>query len=350
MNHSVIRLLLTIALCYSCKLSQAITSVDTVNKEKTTINKPYEDSIKAVVAQLDVIIEREMLQKHIMGVPQNPYDRYNIDMKLRETDGVIKSFNTLGSTIFFNLKKEKTTLTVDLLESRRRNYYWTWNEFCEGKDEFQIGYSRDFNDIVIARPFMLLLHKEDNIYKAYTLDTKITNYDKISNSLKLVEKDDLVFLKDWFHLFWNSNKGSVADQYKETTSEVGNEASQSSENHSSVFEMMSNSHSDSNSKTYDVVEEMPQFPGGPVALMEYLKKSIRYPADARENAIQGRVLCSFVIEPDGSTSNIKVNRSVYPSLDKEAIRIISSMPSWIPGRTNGTPVRVNYVVQIEFVL
>ena len=323
-------------------------SIDNVAKEEAARKKQYEDSIKAVVAKLDVIIEKEMLQKHIMGVPQSPFDRYNINMKLRDTDGVIKSFNIMGSTIHFTIKKVKTPITVDLLESRIRKYYWAWNEFSEGKDEFQVGFTSDFNDIVIARPFLLLLHKEDNEYKAYTPDPKITNLSAINNSLKLVQKEDLLFLREYFQLFWNPNKGSVADQYKESTSEVGNETSQSADNHSSVFDVLSKSHSDSNSKVYGAVDKMPQFPGGPSALIEYLSRAVRYPAAAEANGIQGRVMCSFVVEPNGSISNVKVIKGVDPSLDKEAIRVISSMPKWIPGMNNGTPVRVNYSAPVTF--
>jgi len=323
-------------------------SIDNVAKEEAARKKQYEDSIKAVVAKLDVIIEKEMLQKHLMGVPQSPFDRYNINMKLRDTDGVIKSFNIMGSTIHFTIKKVKTPITVDLLESRIRKYYWAWNEFSEGKDEFQVGFTSDFNDIVIARPFLLLLHKEDNEYKAYTPDPKITNLSAINNSLKLVQKEDLLFLREYFQLFWNPNKGSVADQYKESTSEVGNETSQSADNHSSVFDVLYKSHSDSNSKVYGAVDEMPQFPGGPSALIEYLSRAVRYPAAAEANGIQGRVMCSFVVEPNGSISNVKVIKGVDPSLDKEAIRVISSMPKWIPGMLNGTPVRVNYSAPVTF--
>ena len=101
-------------------------------------------------------------------------------------------------------------------------------------------------------------------------------------------------------------------------------------------------------KVYDVVEQMPQFPGGSAALFEYLAKAIQYPEEAREKGIQGRVVCSFVVERDGSISGVKVFRSVEPSLDREALRVILSMPRWIPGRQNGAAVRVKYTVPVTF--
>lgn len=93
---------------------------------------------------------------------------------------------------------------------------------------------------------------------------------------------------------------------------------------------------------------MPTFPGGNGALMAYLSKSIKYPAIAEENGIQGRVVCSFVVERDGSVSDIRIVKSVDPSLDKEAQRVIASMPKWIPGRQNGQAVRVKYSLPVTF--
>ena len=93
-------------------------------------------------------------------------------------------------------------------------------------------------------------------------------------------------------------------------------------------------------KVFDVVEQMPQFPGGPNALFEYLSKNIKYPVVAEENGIQGRVIVTFVVERDGSITDVKVAKSVDPSLDKEAMRVVKSMPHWIPGKQNGSAVRV----------
>lgn len=101
-------------------------------------------------------------------------------------------------------------------------------------------------------------------------------------------------------------------------------------------------------KVFDVVEQMPEFPGGAAALMSWLSRNIRYPAIAEENGIQGRVVCTFVVERDGSITDIQVARSVDPSLDKEAIRVLKLMPKWSPGRQNGAPVRVKYTVPVTF--
>lgn len=103
-------------------------------------------------------------------------------------------------------------------------------------------------------------------------------------------------------------------------------------------------------KVFDVVEQMPSFPGGPQALFEYLSKNIRYPAVAEENGVQGRVIVTFVVERDGSITDVKVIKSVDPSLDKEASRVVKSMPHWIPGKQNGAAVRVKYTVPVTFQL
>ena len=101
-------------------------------------------------------------------------------------------------------------------------------------------------------------------------------------------------------------------------------------------------------KVFDVVEQMPAFPGGPNALFEYLSKNVKYPAIAEEKGVQGRVIVTFMVEKDGSITKVKVAKSIDPSLDKEAVRVIRNMPHWIPGKQNGSAVRVNYTVPVEF--
>ncbi len=100
-----------------------------------------------------------------------------------------------------------------------------------------------------------------------------------------------------------------------------------------------------------VVEQMPEFPGGQNALIQYLSQNIRYPLIAKENKIQGRTLVSFVVEKDGKISNVQVLRSSGDMmLDREAMRVIRSMPRWRPGFMKGQPVRVQYQVPITFKL
>ena len=101
-------------------------------------------------------------------------------------------------------------------------------------------------------------------------------------------------------------------------------------------------------KVFDVVEEMPSFPGGQGALMAFLSSNIKYPVVAQENGVQGRVIVGFVVERDGSISDVRVMRSVDPSLDREAQRVVKAMPKWKPGKQNGSAVRVKYTVPVVF--
>ena len=101
-------------------------------------------------------------------------------------------------------------------------------------------------------------------------------------------------------------------------------------------------------KPYDVVEVMPQFPGGTGKLFEFLSMSVKYPAEAEKNDVQGRVIVTFVVEKDGEVSNAKVVKSVHPALDAEALRVINAMPKWTPGMQNGEAVRVKYTVPVTF--
>ena len=101
-------------------------------------------------------------------------------------------------------------------------------------------------------------------------------------------------------------------------------------------------------EVFEVVEQNPMFPGGNEALMKWLSKNLKYPASAQENGIQGRVLVQFVVNKDGSIVEPKVLRSVDPALDKEALRVVSAMPKWQPGKQRGKTVRVRFTLPVTF--
>ncbi|MDD3479071.1 MAG: energy transducer TonB [Paludibacteraceae bacterium] len=101
---------------------------------------------------------------------------------------------------------------------------------------------------------------------------------------------------------------------------------------------------------FRVVEKMPEFPGGTVELMKYLNSNVKYPIIAQENGIQGRVIVQFTVRRDGSIDDIEVVRSADPNLDKEAIRVIKSMPNWTPGEQRGKKVNCKFTVPVVFKL
>ncbi len=103
-------------------------------------------------------------------------------------------------------------------------------------------------------------------------------------------------------------------------------------------------------KIYEAVEQMPQFPGGEAALMKFIGNNLSYPAVAAENNIQGRVIVRFAVSKTGAVEKVQVLRSPDPSLEKEAIRVVKSMPNWIPGKQNGQPVNVWYTLPVTFKL
>lgn len=118
-----------------------------------------------------------------------------------------------------------------------------------------------------------------------------------------------------------------------------------------VPESTTNDGSSEDDVVFVIVESMPEFPGGQQALFKYLSENVKYPVIAQENGIQGRVVCQFVVNKDGSIDDIEVVRSGGdPSLDKEAIRVIKSMPKWKPGKQRGKAVRVKYSVPVTFSL
>ena len=103
-----------------------------------------------------------------------------------------------------------------------------------------------------------------------------------------------------------------------------------------------------NQKVFDVVEQMPEYPGGQAALIEYISNNVKYPDDAAKKKVEGKVFVTFVVDTDGKITAVSLLRKVFPSLDAEAIRVISGMPNWIPGKQKGQVVRVKYTVPIMF--
>lgn len=107
---------------------------------------------------------------------------------------------------------------------------------------------------------------------------------------------------------------------------------------------------DSEDPIFFIVEDMPEFPGGELALRKYIASAIKYPKVAQENGVQGKVYVTFVVSKDGTVANCKIARGVNPSLDKEALRVVNGLPKWKPGKQRGQAVNVSYTVPINFVL
>ena len=118
----------------------------------------------------------------------------------------------------------------------------------------------------------------------------------------------------------------------------------------SLFETLLDVATSTKDTVYQIAEEMPEFPGGVEALMDFVGKNVKYPEEAKEKEISGRVFVSFVIEKDGSVNEVKVMRGIGGGCDEEAVRVIKGMPKWKPGIQKGKPVRVSYMMPINFKL
>ena len=114
--------------------------------------------------------------------------------------------------------------------------------------------------------------------------------------------------------------------------------------------MTSTAQTKKNDMVFSVVEVMPQYPGGQIAMMKYIMENMKYPEQAMKEGIQGRVTVRFIVEKDGSISDVKPVLSVHPLLNKEAVRVVKSMPKWSPGKHNGKPVRVRFNLPVMFKL
>ena len=110
------------------------------------------------------------------------------------------------------------------------------------------------------------------------------------------------------------------------------------------------SQKDQKEEPFNVVEDMPAFPGGMDAMIQFLSSNIQYPADAQKQKVDGRVLVNFVVEKDGSITEVKVIKPTFPSLDAEAVRVVKAMPKWKPGYQRGKAVRVQFTMPINFSL
>jgi len=103
-------------------------------------------------------------------------------------------------------------------------------------------------------------------------------------------------------------------------------------------------------KVYEVCEQMPIFKGGDAALLKYLRENLKYPDNTKDRGVQGRLVIGFIVEKDGSLTDVKVLRPVDIDLDAEVLRLVKGMPKWIPGRHNGQRVRVKYLLPIHICL
>ena len=103
-------------------------------------------------------------------------------------------------------------------------------------------------------------------------------------------------------------------------------------------------------EVFDKVEVMPEYPGGMTAMIDFMIQNVKYPKEAEKQKLEGRTLVSFIVEKDGSLSEIEVLKSSHPLLDNEALRVVGEMPKWKPGQQKGKPVRVRFVLPVSFAL
>ncbi|WP_075591020.1 energy transducer TonB [Labilibacter marinus] len=143
---------------------------------------------------------------------------------------------------------------------------------------------------------------------------------------------------------------NIVDDDVELDEELDIEDTEIDEDTEVEFDLSLEEEETDDAPVFFIVEEMPQFPGGDLELRKYIAQSVKYPVIAQENGIQGRVYVQFVVGTDGAVNQVKVARGVDPNLDKEAIRVVQSMPKWKPGKQRGKAVKVSYTVPINFVL
>ncbi|MFA8434129.1 MAG: energy transducer TonB [Marinifilaceae bacterium] len=144
---------------------------------------------------------------------------------------------------------------------------------------------------------------------------------------------------------------NIVDNEEEIEDELEIEDSEADQDEEvEIQEVVEEEEEEDEAQVFVIVEDMPEFPGGTHTLQGWINKRVKYPVIAQENGITGRVFISFVINKTGNVEQVRILRGVDPSLDKEAIRVIKSMPKWKPGKQRGKPVKVSYTVPINFQL
>jgi protein TonB len=188
---------------------------------------------------------------------------------------------------------------------------------------------------------------EENQQKQYVAPPPVELKSTIKMTAPVIKKDDEVRedmeMKSQDELVQSDVTISIAD-VKGTNEETGVDIATLQEHKVIVAE------EPKEEKIFEVVEQPPSFPGGQSALMDYLNNNIKYPVIAAENGIEGRVIVQFVVGRDGSIESAIVARGVDPSLDKEALRLVNSMPKWIPGKQGGQAVKARFTLPILFKL
>ena len=194
--------------------------------------------------------------------------------------------------------------------------------------------------------FIIYLFIPDNCF--YNTICRMLNTE---SSKKTSQSEATSDSKAYSPVLSSANNDVINEESNEATEETDfvDDVDESQSDYSSNETAMNEETSNSDGNSIDDVKEvMPEFPGGPQALMDYLKANVIFPKVAEDEGIQGRVVVSYVVDIDGSITDVQVVQSVHPALDKEAMRVVRNMPKWIPGKHDGKAVQVKYSLPINF--
>lgn len=182
--------------------------------------------------------------------------------------------------------------------------------------------------------------KSEDYSSVSSFDETEWDNSEYQNDVEMLKNEEI------FESSESSEKDGKLEYYSESTEEDKPETYKEDINNSNSIKKRNDA--EWQNRIWDKVDVPPSFPGGQSALLYWLASHVKYPPDAEENGIQGRVIVGFVIERDGSVSLVQVLRGVAPSLDKEAVRVVESMPKWTPGKQDGQNVRVKFNVPVNF--
>ena len=231
--------------------------------------------------------------------------------------------------VYFLFLNDKSSNTPDIDDEEKVEVKMSKEEIVEDDDMVQLQ-SYDEVELLESEP-----EEEEVLIEELVSDASSDYYHKEPGTKKQLKKE---VVKTATPKIKKENEIVVEDDYIEGTRKMEDKV------------IVEQKIEGTEGTVHNIVEVMPMFPGGDAAFLTYLSKNLRYPPRAEEMGIKGRVTCQFVVECDGSISDVKVVRGVDPDLDREAVRVLKAMPKWVPGKQEGKSVRVRYTCPINFTL
>lgn len=330
----------TIRLLLCLAISIAVASCGSSEARLESVAQKIQNGTDLTDADVEVMIDyyTHIIDKSVKMAKKGDYEKAAQFMVAETEKGYVTLFeDELGSDLL-----EKLALSIalgskidkkDLVKEYRDNHgydgelMFAFDDFDEDEEEEEFIYDDEYFDCYGGEDYDEEMITEINIVDDSDIATNAMNILRQINDEDIYDDEEVVE-DDGINVVRQINGVDIYDE--EEICDIG--------------------YTDPVDGVFQAVEQMPQFPGGDAALMKWISKQIIYPTEAAENGIQGQVVVKFVVKRDGSIGDVVIVRSKDPALDREAVRVVRSLPNFTPGRNNGQPVNVWYTLPVRFKL